>query len=186
VSATPPGKRPRYTLAVKTLLRSAVLLLVTLWLGGVMFFPVVAAVSFGSLPDAHAAGTVARLCLLALHKEGLVAGCALLVLLLPAGAVGAYGSRGVRAVAGPLAVTLVMLLLTAFSQFSIIPRMERLRLGVGGDMAAVAGTDPARQEFDRLHRASVIVEEGVLVAGLILIVLLAREPRLKVRRSGEA
>ncbi len=160
---------------MRTVLRIAILLLVTLWLGGVMFFPVVAAISFGALPDPHAAGTVARLCLVALHREGLGAGAGIVALLALSAAISQ--DRRSRTVLGPIAVTLVMLLLTAFSQFSIIPRMERLRLGVGGDINAVAKTDPARQGFDRLHRASVVVEEGVLAAGLLLVVLLAREPR---------
>ncbi len=158
---------------MNTVLRTLIWLLVVLWLGGVMFFPIVAAVSFTALPDAHAAGTVARLCLNALHKEGLGAGLGLLTLLALSGALG----RRWKPVLGPIALTLVMLLLTAFSQFSIIPRMERLRLGVGGDMASVSAATPARGEFDHLHRASVLVEEGVLVAGLLLIALLAREPR---------
>ena len=164
-----------YTGAMRLLLRALILLLVTLWLGGVMFFPVVAAVSFGALPDTHTAGTVARLCLVALHKEGLAAGLALVVLLLLAGVARAYG--GWRAVAGPLALTAVMLALTAFSQFSVIPRMEVLRLGVGGDISAAPKGSPQRVEFDRLHEASVRIEGGVLVAGLALIVFLARSPR---------
>ena len=161
---------------MKTVLRGSIWLLVVAWLGGVMFFPVVAAVSFGALPDPHAAGTVARLCLVALHQEGLGAGAVIVVLLGLTAAIGREEGRW-RAAVGPTTVTLVMLLLTAFSQFSIIPRMERLRLGVGGDINAVAKTHPAREEFDRLHRGSVVVEEGVLVAGLMLVVLLAREPR---------
>ncbi len=160
---------------MKTLLRAAILLLVTLWLGGVLFFPVVAAVSFHALPDAHTAGTVARLCLITLHREGLAAGGALLVLLLLAGFVRAYGSM--RAVVGPAALVFTMLLLTAFSQFSIIPRMERLRLGAGGNITVAPQGDPGRVEFDRLHQASVRVEAGVLAAGLALVVLLARPPR---------
>ena len=162
---------------MKTLLRALILLAVTLWLGGVMFFPVVAAVSFGALPDQHTAGTVARLCLIVLHQEGLGAGLALIVLLLLAGTFRAYGSAAWRPVLGPMSLTLVMLALTAFSQFSIIPRMEQLRLGVGGNINVAAKGDPARVEFDRLHTASVRVEGGVLIAGLALLVFLARAPR---------
>ena len=59
---------------MKTLLRALILLLVVLWLGGLMFFPVVAASAFGSIADTHVAGTIVRKCLLALHYEGLFAG----------------------------------------------------------------------------------------------------------------
>src|SRR5579885_1996468 len=69
--------RPR----MKTLLRALILLLVVLWLGGVMFFPIVAATAFSSLPDTHAAGTIVGKCLRILHYEGLFAGVLIIVLL---------------------------------------------------------------------------------------------------------
>ena len=52
---------------MKTALRALILLLVVLWLGGVMFFPIVAASAFGSIPDTHVAGTIVRNCLRILH-----------------------------------------------------------------------------------------------------------------------
>jgi len=67
---------------MKTLLRALILLLLVLWLGGVMFFPVVAASAFGTTTDTHLAGTIVRKSLLALHYEGLFAGSLLVVLLL--------------------------------------------------------------------------------------------------------
>jgi hypothetical protein len=153
---------------MKTLLRSLILLLVVLWLGGVMFFPVVAATAFTSLPDTHAAGTVVGKCLRILHYEGLFAGTALIVLLFAAQRVRAY----TRSTALPVLFALVMLGLTAFSQFWIIPKMEGYRLAAGGAIDSVAATDPNRVEFNRLHVTSEHVEEGVLVAGIVLVVLL--------------
>ena len=41
---------------MRTLVRTFILLAVVLWLGGLMFFPIVAAISFTHLPDTHAAG----------------------------------------------------------------------------------------------------------------------------------
>jgi hypothetical protein len=155
---------------MKTLLRAIILLLVVLWLGGVLFFPVVAWAAFSTLPDTHTAGTVARLCLHTLHAEGLVAGGILILLLLLAGAVKAYG----RTVAGPVAATLAMLALTAFSQYSIMPRMEVDRLAVGGSIDAAPATDAHRMDFNRLHIASERIESGVLVAGFLLVLMLAR------------
>src|SRR5277367_4756253 len=67
---------------MKTLLRALILALIVLWLGGVMFFPVVAATAFSSLTDTHAAGTIVGKCLRILHYEGLFAGTFLIVLLL--------------------------------------------------------------------------------------------------------
>ena len=134
-----------------------------------MFFPVVASAAFSTLSDTHAAGTIVRLCLHTLHAEGLVAGTLLVILLLVAGASRAYG----RSLIGSVAVTLVMLALTAFSQYSIMPRMEVDRLAVGGSIDAAPSTDPQRMDFNHLHSLSERVEEGVLFAGLVLILLLA-------------
>jgi Domain of unknown function (DUF4149) len=165
---------------MKTLLRTLILLLVVLWLGGVMFFPVVAATAFTSLPDTHTAGTIVGQCLRILHYEGLFAGMLIVLLLLAAHAAHAFS----RSVTAPVAVTLVMLALTAFSQFWIIPRMEGDRIAVGGAIDAVPPTDPNRIAFNKLHRLSEKVEEGVLVAGVILVALLAsghRQPGVVMR-----
>ena len=159
--------------SLRTLLRAIVLMLVALWVGGVLFFPVVAWAAFSTLPDTHIAGTVARLCLHTLHVEGLVSGVLLLILLPVAGALQAYG----RTVVGPISATLAMLALTTFSQYSLMPRMEQDRLAVGGSIDAAPGNDPRRIDFNRLHVASVRVESGVLVAGVLLIFFLARPLR---------
>jgi hypothetical protein len=154
---------------MKTILRALILLLIALWLGGVMFFPVVAATAFGSIADTHAAGTIVGKCLRILHYEGLFAGTALIVLLLAAYRVRAYA----RNVALPVLFALIMLGLTAFSQFWIIPKMEGFRLAAGGAIDAVSAGDPNRVEFNKLHVLSEHVEEGVLVAGILLVVFLS-------------
>jgi Zn-dependent protease with chaperone function len=156
---------------MKTLLRAVILLLIVLWLGGVMFFPVLAAASFSSTPDTHIAGTIVRKCLLILHYEGLFAGTLLVILLLAAGRVGAY----TRKVTAPVIFALIMLVLTAFSQFWIIPRMENYRLAVGGAIDRVATTNSDRIAFNKLHVISERIEEGVLLAGIILLALVARD-----------
>ncbi len=158
---------------MRTLLRTLIALLLVLWLGAVLFFPVVAWVAFTYLPDPYAAGLVVRNALLALHKEGLVAGALLFLLLLPAGATRAYG----RTVLGPVLCTAAMLGLTAFSQWHIIPRMEIDRFAVGGDIDRAPAGNFHRQDFNRLHRASEQLEEGVLAAGILAVVLLARPPK---------
>src|SRR5579883_212600 len=93
--------RPR----MKTLLRALILLLVVLWIGGIMFFPIVAATAFSSLPDTHAAGTIVGKCLRILHEEGLFSGMLLVVLLVIASRVDASG----RHAALPVLVTSIML-----------------------------------------------------------------------------
>jgi hypothetical protein len=161
--------------AMKTTLRALILLLIVLWIGGIMFFPIVAATAFSSLPDTHAAGTIVGKCLRILHEEGLFSGMLLVVLLVIASRVDASG----RHAALPVLVTSIMLVLTAFSQFWIIPRMESYRLAAGGAIDAVAANDPNRVAFNRFHVISERVEEGVLVAGLVLVFLIAADREAK-------
>jgi hypothetical protein len=154
---------------MRTTIRALILLLIVLWLGGVMFFPIVAATAFTYLPDTHAAGTVVAHCLRILHYEGMFAGAVIVLLLLTAQFIKAVP----RSVAAPVVMTLIMLGLTAYSQFSIIPRMEHDRIAAGGAIDAVPASDPNRIDFNKLHGLSEHVEEGVLLAGVILVVLVA-------------
>src|ERR1700721_2162031 len=123
---------------MKTAIRAIIFLLVVLWLGGVMFFPVVAVSAFGSISDTHTAGTIVAKCLRVLHYEGLFSGALIILLLLVAQTIRALP----RSVAAPVIVTLIMLGLTAYSQFSIIPRMEGYRIAAGGALGAVPADDP--------------------------------------------
>jgi len=166
---------------MKTLLRTLIAISIVIWLGGLLFFPIVAAEAFLHLPDTHAAGTIVGSCLRILHQEGLFAGVLLVVLFVAASVVGVYPRQVLRA---PLAVVMLMLALTAYSQFSIIPRMEAYRLAAGGAIDAVPPSDPNREAFNRLHNQSTHVEEGVMLAGLVLVVLLARAEGKEFRRSG--
>jgi len=156
---------------MKTFVRALILFLIVFWLGGVLFFPVVAATVFSSLSDTHAAGTIVGKCLRILHYEGLFAGTLLIILLLAANRIRAYA----RSVMFPVIFALVMLALTAFSQFWIIPKMETYRLAAGGAIDAVAPNNSDRVAFNKLHVVSERVEEGVLLAGVLLVGFVARE-----------
>ena len=68
-----------------------------------------------------------------------------------------------------------MLGLTAWSQYSIIPHMEQDRIAAGGAIDSVPRTDSRHADFDRLHRESEHLEQAVMLAGLILVILLARQ-----------
>ncbi len=166
---------------MKTLLRALIALSIVVWLGGLLFFPIVAAVSFTHLSDTHAAGTIVGACLRILHQEGLFAGLLLVVLFVAASITGVYPRQVLRA---PLAMVVVMLSLTAYSQFSIIPRMESYRIAAGGAIDAAPPSDPNRVAFNQLHNQSTYVEEGVMLAGFLLVVLLARAEGKEFRRSG--
>ena len=106
-----------------------------------------------------------------LHLIGLWCGAVLLVSVLLL-----WWRAGVgRRLAGvELAAVGAMLLLTAYSQFSIIPRMEEDRRAVGEIDAAPHG-NPYRDDFDRLHGVSVQVESGVMISGLLLLAMMAAE-----------
>lgn len=171
------------TMILRTAIRAIVLLSLVVWLGGLLFFiAVVAPVAFGTLmpmfPDpafgVHVAGTMVRGSLLQLHWMGLIAGAIMIFLIAIE-----RGMQWTRRSVVPYVVVLgAMLALTAFSQFSIIPRMETLRVQAGSAIDNPSSTNPARVEFNRLHNLSTQLEGGVLIGGLVLTVLLARpEPQ---------
>lgn len=162
-----------------TLLRILRLYPLTLWVGGEVFFVIVAGIAFSVLPDAHSAGMVVRGALIALHRIGIGAG--VIYLLATLGLLAARrDTHRVRAV--EVVLVGVMLLLTLYSQMSVIPRMESDRLSLGGDVTAVTKDNPTRQEFDRLHQRSVNLEGGVLLCGLVLVALAPVHDR-RVRMS---
>lgn len=164
---------------MRTLVRSLILLGLTVWVGGLLYFgAVVAPVAFGTvmpmLSDPavglHIAGTMVRASLLRLHDIGLICGVILLLL-----AIVEKTARLTRRSIGPQLVLLAMMLvLTAYSQFSVIPRMETLRVEAGAAMDNPSASNPAKEQFNRLHGLSTNLEGVVLLGGLALIVLYAR------------
>jgi len=156
---------------MKIVVRTIVWLAVIVWLGGLLSFPITAWASFSSIADTHAAGTVVAKCLRVLHHEGLASGVVIVLLL----AIGWSREIFHKSVVPAIMVTLLMLGLTAFSQFWIIPHMENDRIAAGGAIDSVPGNDPRHADFDRLHRDSEHLEEAVLLSGLVLVVLLARD-----------
>ena len=83
-----------YSCHMKTLLRSLLYLALMVWLGAEVFFPIVAAVAFGTLrPDTHSAGMIVRQLLTILHGMGLVSGMVAMALLALCPLPGASTSR---------------------------------------------------------------------------------------------
>lgn len=156
---------------MKTVIRTLLLLALIVWLGAEIFFPVVAAVTFTQLaPDTHAAGQIVGGLLRILHGMGLVCGLVLMALFALASAWGIFKPRVALA---SLGLVLAMVALTAYSQYGIIPAMERDRIAAGGVIDAVAKDNPARAHFDKLHNRSVNVEGAISVLGLVVVVLVA-------------
>ncbi len=156
---------------MKTLLRTLLYLALVIWLGGEIFFPVVAAVTFSTLmPDVHAAGTIVGTLLRVLHQAGLAAGIVAMLALAIAPAVRMYRPRAVLA---PMLLLLVMILCTAYSQFGIIPAMERDRVAAGGAIEPGDTSSPYAADFNRLHQRSEDAEGATILLGLATVAWIA-------------
>jgi hypothetical protein len=162
---------------MKTLLRTLLYLALIVWLGAEIFFPVVAAVTFTTLlPNTHTAGTIVGQLLRILHGMGLVSGMVALALLALAPAWGIYKPRSVLA---PMALVIVMIAATLYSQFGIISAMERDRVAAGGVIDISAATNPNTVDFNKLHNRSEHVELAILLMGLATVLLVARAESVK-------
>jgi hypothetical protein len=156
---------------MKTLLRTLLYLALIVWLGAEIFFPVVAAITFGSLPGAtHTAGSIIGELLRILHGMGIVCGLVLLALMALAPAWHIFKPRTVLA---PMALVVLMLACTAYSQYGIIPAMDRDRAAAGGAIDTSDSTNATTIHFNMLHNRSEHVEEAILFLGLATVVLVA-------------
>ena len=156
---------------MKTFLRSVFWLALIVWLGSEVFFPIVAAVTFMTLlPNTHLAGTIVGGLLRILHEMGLAAGVVALIVLAVAPTARVFSSRMVIA---PMVLLVAMIVGTAYSQFGIIPAMERDRIAAGGAIDAAPPNNPYRMDFNRLHVRSTYVEEGILALGVLTVVLVS-------------
>lgn len=157
---------------MKTLLRTLLALSFIVWLGAEVFFPIVAAITFSTLqPDTHTAGTIVAQLIRILHGMGLVSGMVALAVMALAPAWGIYKPRAMLA---PMALVVAMIAFTVYSQYSIIPAMERDRIAAGGVIDNANPTDPTTAHFNKLHNRSELVEEAVLLLGLATVVLMAK------------
>ena|SRR5690348_10556164 len=153
-------------------LRFLMLLSLIVWLGGMIFFAMLAPTLFSVLPTRHLAGAVIAPVLTKLHWMGIVSGITFLISSM-------IYSRSATGVAQPFALQhlliYAMLVLTIISQFGISPKMAALRASMG-EIDSVAVTNSARVQFNALHAWSTRLEGGVLLLGLAVVYLTA--PRL--------
>jgi hypothetical protein len=163
---------------MKTLFRTLLYLALIVWLGAEIFFPIVAAVTFNSLPGStHTAGSIVGELLRILHGMGIVCGLVLLALLALVPAWNIYKPRSVLA---PMVLVVLMLACTAYSQYGIIPAMERDRIAAGGAIDTSDTTNPTTIHFNMLHNRSVHVEAAILLLGIATVVLVARAESTRV------
>lgn len=154
---------------MQTTLRFIEFLSLGLWLGADAFLSfVVAPGAFSILGSRDAAGLMVGYSLARLHFAGIFLGLLFLVARL-------LRTRDFASFTTAAALCVVlMVILTAASQFTVSSRMERLKK----QMVSVQNTsenDPRRIEFNRLHRVSVAYEGAVLLLGFAGMFLLVRE-----------
>jgi len=84
-------------------------------------------------------------------------------------------TRSFGSLVSPAAICVVlMVMLTAISQYTVSAKMAVLRVQMGS-IQATAVDSPLLAEFSRLHTISVSLESGVLLAGIAAMFLMVRE-----------
>jgi hypothetical protein len=154
---------------MSTVLRAIEFLCLGLWLGSDVFLSfVVAPGAFRLLGSRDAAGTMVGFALGRMHLLGVICGVLLLLARL-------LRTRTFASFVAPVALCVVLMIaLTVASQVGVSARMAMLRVQMGS-IEATAGDSPLLAEFARLHRISVSLESGVLLAGLAALFFMVRE-----------
>jgi hypothetical protein len=154
---------------MSTFLRTIEFLGLSLWLGSDMFLSfVVAPGAFRILASRDQAGAIVGHGLWWMHMIGVVSGIAVLLARL-------LRTRAIGSLAAPVALCVVlMILLTVVSQHAVSPKMAALRVQMGS-IQATAADSPLLAEFSHLHRISVSLESGVLLAGLAAMYLMVKD-----------
>lgn len=153
---------------MSTLLRTIEFLCVSLWLGSDVFLSfVVAPGAFGILASRDQAGAMVGYSLTRMHLGGIALGLVFLFVRL-------LRTRSFAGFVGPAALCVaLMIVLTAISQYTVSAKMAVLRVQMGS-IQATAGDSPLLAEFGKLHRVSVSLESGVLLAGIAAVYFLVR------------
>jgi hypothetical protein len=140
-------------------------LLLAVWIGAAMLFTlVVAPAAFAVLPTRTLAGALVARVLPVLFYTGVVIGSVIVVLDL-VGKTGAWG----RAAAGAVSA-----LACAVAQLMVGTRIDRLRASIAGPLDALAGDDPRRVAFGKLHAISVGWLGVAMLAAIVALTLAVR------------
>jgi hypothetical protein len=138
--------------------------LLAAWLGAaVLVAAVVAPAAFAVLPSRTLAGALVGRVLPVLFWSGMVVGVAVALV---TWSMPARGSR--------ISAALALAASCAAAQLVVAPRIERVRIQVGGAVDALDPTDPRRQAFGRLHGMSVAWMGVGMLAALLCLLLLVR------------
>lgn len=154
---------------MSTFLRAIEFLGLGLWLGSDVFLSfVVAPGAFRLLGSRDSAGALVGFALGRMHLLGVI--CGIVVLLARLARTRTFASF----VAPVMLCVVLMIALTVASQVGVSPRMAMLRVQMGS-IQATAEDSPLLAEFTRLHRISVTLESGVLLAGFAALFFMVRE-----------
>jgi uncharacterized membrane protein len=150
-------------------LRTIEFLCLSVWLGSDVFLSfVVAPGAFRILGSRDQAGAIVGFSLGRMHIAGIACGIVFLLARL-------LRTRTFASFVTPAALCVVLMIaLTAISQYTVSAKMAALRVQMGS-IQATAAENPLLVEFSRLHRISVSLESGVLLAGFAAIYLMVRE-----------
>jgi hypothetical protein len=154
---------------VSALLRTVEFLSLGLWVGSDVFLSfVVAPGAFRVLGSRDAAGAVVGFSLGRMHLLGVICGVVLVLVRL-------IRTRTFAGFVAPVVLCVMLMIgLTVVSEMAVSPRMAILRVQMGSIEATAEGS-PLLAEFGRLHRISVLLESGVLLAGLAAIYLMVKD-----------
>ena len=161
---------PAAIFIMTSFLRTVEFLALSVWLGSDVFLSfVVAPGAFRVLaPNRDQAGAVVGFSLTRMHLGGIVLGVVFLLVRL-------MRTRSFASLVTPAAICVVLMIaLTAISQYTVSAKMAVLRLQMGS-IQATGANSPILAEFSRLHRISVSLESGVLLAGIAAMYLMVRE-----------
>src|SRR5438876_523912 len=158
-----------YSAPMMNFLRTLEFLGLSLWLGSDVFLSfVVAPGAFRILASRDQAGAMVGFALWWMHMIGVVCGIVILLARLAR-------TRTFASLVTPTALCVVlMILLTVISQHAVSPKMAALRVQMQS-IEATAADSPLLVEFGKLHRISVSLESGVLLAGLAGMYLTVKE-----------
>jgi uncharacterized membrane protein len=139
------------------------------WLGSDVFLSfVVAPGAFRVLASRDQAGAIVGFSLTRMHLGGILCGVIFLLARL-------LRTRSLSSLAAaPATCVLVMIILTAVSQYAVSDKMAALRMQMGS-IQATDLSSPLLAEFTRLHGIAVGLESGVLIGGFAALLLLVRE-----------
>ena len=154
---------------MQSVLRTIEFLGLSVWLGSDVFLSfVVAPGAFRMLASRDSAGAIVGFGLSRMHMIGVVCGIAILLARV-------LRMRAVSSLTVPAALCVVLMIgLTVVSQRAVSPKMAALRTQMGS-IQATATDSPLLAEFSKLHRISVSLESGVLLAGFAAMYLMVRE-----------